>query len=317
MTTPIAPQAQALLDQMNAQAGNAPPASSPQEQVAAQRQAYRATIPLAGAPEPVRRIEERTLPGPGGAIPARIYRPLEESGLPVLVYFHGGGFVAGDLDTHDAPLRAVANRSGCVIVSVAYGLAPERPFPAAPEDCCAATQWVAEHAAEIGADAARLAVGGDSAGGNMAAVVCLMARDRGGPRIRHQALLYPDTELTEDTESWRAFADTNRPILTRTGKLANIALYVPAGVDKKTPYASPLHAPSLANLPPALVVTGECDPQRDEGEAYAERLGASGVLVSHTRYPGMIHGFFQFAGVLDASRQLIEQTASSLKAALG
>ena len=229
------------------------------------------------------------------------------------MYFHGGGFVAGDLDTHDVPLRAVANRAGCVIVSVAYRLAPEHPFPAAPEDCYAATRWTAEHAAEIGADTGRLAVGGDSAGGNMAAVVCLMARDRGGPALRCQVMLYPDTNLLEDTASWQEFAETNKPVITREGKLANIALYLPGGTDRKTPYASPFYAEDLSGLPPALIVTGECDPQRDEGEAYAARLEAAGCTVTHTRYPGMIHGFFGFGGVLDAGKQLIEQTANALK----
>ena len=316
MQSNIAPQAQALLKKMNAQTGGTPPPMSPAEQIAAGRQGYRATIPLAGIPEPIFRVTDQTIPGPAGNIPVRVYHPADEAGQPVLVYFHGGGFVAGDLDTHDAPLRAVANRSGCVVVSVAYRLAPEHPFPAAPEDCYAATQWVAGHAAEIGADADRLAVGGDSAGGDMAAVVCLIARDRGGPVIRYQTLLYPDTNLLEDTPSWQEFAETNKPVITRAGKLVNIALYCPDEADRINAYASPFYAAELRNLPPALIVTGECDPQRDEGEAYAARLEAAGNTVALTRYPGMIHGFFGFAGALDASRQLIEQTASALKNAM-
>lgn len=308
-TMQLDPQAQALLNQMAAD-------DAPARNITEARKGYLAVRTLAGSPEPVNKIEERQIPEPAGNIPVRLYTPRDGKDLAVLVYFHGGGFTVGDLDTHDAPLRALANRSGCIIISVAYRLAPEHPFPAAPEDCYTVTKWVAENAEEIGADKTRIAVGGDSAGGNLAAVVCLMARDRGGPAIGYQVLLYPDTDLTESSGSWLEFADTNKPIVTRAGKLASIAMYVPEGVDVKNPYVSPLYAQDLSKLPAALVVTGEFDPQRDEGEAYAARLKQAGVAVKATRYDGMIHGFFQMAGVLDAGKAVIAETAATLKEAI-
>lgn len=310
------PQAQVLLQQMNAMAeGGSDRILSPAKALIAARDGYRAVIPLSGQPEPVRNVYERQIPGAAGSIPIRIYAPNEDGNAPVLVYFHGGGFISGDLDTHDTPLRALSNRVGCIIVSVAYRLAPEHPFPAAPEDCYTVAKWVAEKAEEIGADKTRVAVGGDSAGGDLAAVVCLMARDQDGPEIIYQVLLYPDTDLTESSASWIEFADTNKPIITRDGKLSSIAMYVPEGVDVKHPYISPLYAQDLSHLPPALIVTGEFDPQRDEGEAFAARLAQAGVPVVSKRYKGMIHGFFQMAGVLDAGKQVIEETATTLKEA--
>lgn len=317
-TAQLDPQAQALLNQLAAMTAQAPtPASplSPEEELAAARQGYRATIPLAGSPEAVFKVEDRQITGPEGNIAVRIYTPQDLGNLPILVYFHGGGFTSGDLDTHDTPLRALSNRVGCIIVSVAYRLAPEHPFPAAPEDCYAVTKWVAEHAEEIGGDKTRVAVGGDSAGGDLAAVVCLMARDRGGPAIVYQVLLYPDTDLTESSASWMEFANTNKPIISRDGKLASIAMYVPEGVDVKNPYVSPLYAQNLSKLPPAFIITGEFDPQRDEGEAYAARLGQASVPVASKRYDGMIHGFFQMAGALNAGKMVIEETAAALKEA--
>ena len=314
------PQAQALLDQMNtmqAQAAVGDRILSPAQALVAGREAYRASIPLAGEPESVKSVYERQIPSSAGNILVRIYKPNEDNNLPILVYFHGGGFTAGDLDTHDTPLRALSNRASCIIVSVAYRLAPEHKFPAAPEDCYAVTKWVAQHAQEIGGDKTRVAVGGDSAGGDLAAVVCLMARDYGRPKILYQVLLYPDTDLTESSLSWVEFADTNKPIITRDGKFASISMYVPPEVDIKNPYISPLYAPDLTNLPPALVITGEFDPQRDEGEAYATRLRQAGVSVEATRYEGMIHGFFQMAGVLDGGKKVIEQTAAALRTAFG
>lgn len=312
------PQAQALLEQMNtmqAQAAQGDRILSPAQALVTGREGYRASIPLAGEPEPIKSVYERQILGSTGNILVRVYKPNEDNNAPILVYFHGGGFIVGDLHTHDTPLRALSNWVGCIIVSVAYRLAPEHPFPAAPEDCYAVTKWVAEHAQELGGDKTRVAVGGDSAGGDLAAVVCLMARDRGNPTILYQVLLYPDTDLTESSASWIEFADTNKPIITRDGKLASIAMYVPEGVDIKNPYVSPLYAQDLSSLPPALVITGEFDPQRDEGEAYAARLRQAGVSVEATRYNGMIHGFFQMAGVLDQGKKVIEQTGAVLRTA--
>lgn len=312
MDAQLHPQAQALLEQMAMAAVAASDRLSPEEKLIAAREGHRAVIPLAGEPEPVHNIYERQIPSESGSIPVRIYAPNSDNQAPVLVYFHGGSFMSGDFDTHDTPLRALANKVNCIIVAVAYRLAPEHPFPAAPEDCYTVTKWVAENAQEIGADKTRIAVGGDSAGGDLATVVCLMARDRGVPVVMYQVLLYPDTDLTESSASWMELADSNKPIITREGKLAAIAMYVPQGVDVKNPYVSPLYA-QVSQLPPAFIVTGEFDPQRDEGEAYAAKLEQAGVPVVNKRYKGMIHGFLQMAGVLDAGKEVIEDTAAALR----
>lgn len=318
MTTRYDPQAKALLDQLTAYGAHTPSPThppSPAEIAAATRQAYRGAISLAGAPQVVFRVEDREIPGQDGSIPIRVYSPREAGDLLTLVYFHGGSFIAGDLETHDAPLRQLANESDCIIVAVAYRLAPEHPFPAALDDCYTATVWAAEHAAEFGGVAGRIAVGGDSAGGCLAAAVTLKARERRSPELVCQVLIYPDTDLTESTSSWHEFATANAPIITREGKLAAVSMYVPEGVDIKHPLVSPLYAEDLRGMPPALVITGECDPQRDEGEQYAARLKGDGVPITHTRYPGMIHGFFQMAGALDAGKRAIREVADYLKKA--
>jgi acetyl esterase len=269
---------------------------------------------LAGPPEEVAKVEDRTIPGPSGVqIPFRIYTPSGQGPLPVLAYFHGGGWVIGNLETVDAPCRALANGAGCVVVSVDYRLAPEHTFPAAAEDCYAATRWVAEHAAELGGDPRRIAVGGDSAGGNLAAVVSLMARDRGGPALVFQLLVYPVTDYSYDTPSYQENAEGY--LLTRGAMVWFWDHYLSGGQDGRHPHASPLRAESLANLPPALVITAEYDPLRDEGEAYAKRLEQAGVPVTLTRYPGMIHGFFQMGGVLEGGRRAITQAAEALRSA--
>lgn len=312
-TTQLDPQAKALLNQIAAEQAKAPALArplSPVEQLAADRDGYRAVISLAGPPEPVNKVVDRQIPGPAVDIPVRIYTPGDGENLPVLVYFHGGGFTSGGLDTHDAPLRVLANRVGCIIVVVDYRLAPEHPFPAAPEDAYAATKWVAEHTAEIGGSA-RIAVGGDSAGGNLAAVVALMAHDRGGPALVYQVLIYPNTDATLSSAPWQELG-TKGYILTTDGMASSFAQYLPQGTNKKNAYVSPLYAADVKNLPPALVITGECDPLRDEGEAYAKRLQEAGVPVESRRYEGMIHGFFQMAGVLDQGKKVIEETAASL-----
>jgi len=309
----IAPQAQELLNQLNAHTQPNADSLSPEEQLNAAREGYRASRVLAGTPEDIFKVEDRSISSVNGEIPLRLYVPNAEGNLPIVVYFHGGGFTAGDFDTHDTPLRALANRSGCLIVAVGYRLAPEHPFPAAPEDCYNATVWAAENAAQIGGNPNQIAVAGDSAGGDLAAVVTLMARDKNAPKLSYQVLIYPDTDLTESSASWTEFATTNSPIITREGKLAAISMYVPRDVDVKNPYVSPLYAESLTGLPPALIITAEFDPQRDEGEAYARNLKEAGVEVKHIRYDGMIHGFFQMAGVLAQGKEAIEEVANSLK----
>jgi acetyl esterase len=307
------PQVKAMLDKLSS-SGVVSSVVTPRD-VPEARDAYVALQAFEGQPEPVWKVENRQIPGPGGNLAIRIYKPREARALPVLVYFHGGIFTTGSLETHDVPLRALANASGCMIVSVAYRLAPESPFPAAPEDAYAATQWVSKHAAEIGADATRMAVGGDGAGGNLAAVVALMARDRKGPALRYQVLIYPFTSAAMQTVSWWDFA--NGPVLNREGMLFHLGRYLNTATDIRNPYLSPLAATNLEKLPPALIITAEYDPVRDDGENYAHELKDSGVPVTVSQYKGMVHGFFQLAGTLDAGRKALQEVASHLKEALG
>nr|UXE44054.1 carboxylesterase NlhH [uncultured bacterium] len=304
------PQARVLLDQINAMGGL--PFRDP---VAEARQAIEAIAGMQGTQEAVARVEDRKIPGPGGEIRVRLYNPGGTGALPALVYFHGGGWVVGSINTVDGICRSLANRANCVVVSVEYRLAPEHKFPAAADDAYAATRWVAANAAAIGVDAAHLAVGGDSAGGNLTAVVALMARDRGGPALVQQLLIYPITDSVSDTLSYRDNADGY--LLTRDVMLWFWNHYVRDAADRSNPYAAPLRAANLQGLPPALVITAEYDPLRDEGEAYAARLQAAGVPAELTRYDGMLHGFFGMATVLDQGKQAVEQAAAALRAAFG
>jgi acetyl esterase len=305
---PLDPQMQAIRDQ-RARAG-APPlyTLSLGDARAADLSSIRAS---GGEPEPVHQLVNLTIDGPGGDLPLRLYRPARERPLPTLLYFFGGGWVLGTIDTADGISRALANSSGALVAVVGYRLAPEHPFPAAIDDCYAALRWVARHADEIGADPARLAVGGDSAGGNLAAGVALLAR-ADGPALIGQLLVYPNTDQLADDPSMRAADD---PYLFNRHSVAWYRQYYLADPgDAASPLASPLRAESLAGLPPALVITAEYDPLRDQGEAYARRLAGDGVEVELSRYPGMAHGFFTMAGTVDASRAAIAQAASRLRA---
>jgi acetyl esterase len=228
------------------------------------------------------------------------------------VFLHGGGFVIGDLETHDAVCRALTNRAQCVTLSVDYRLAPEHPAPAAGDDCYAATNWAYDNAKSLGVDPKRLAVGGDSAGGNLAAVVALMARDRSGPPIGFQLLIYPATNAAFDTYSHKTFTDY---FLTHEDCVYFWNQYSPSEAGRADPYVSPARANSHRGLPPALIITAEFDPLRDEGEAYAEILRAAGGSAKATRYDGMIHGFYSMAGILDQAKAAIEESAAALRAA--
>ncbi len=307
------PQAQALLEKLTA-SGSVAGIITP-EDVDQARAAYRSLIPLAGTPEPVLRVVDRQIPGPGGPLPIRIYTPSNGNTLPVVVYFHGGIFTTGSIETHDTLLRALANRSGAIIVSVGYRLAPDYPFPAAPEDAYAATKWVSEHAAEFHADPARLAVAGDGAGGNLAAVAAQMARDRGGPEVRYQVLVYPYTSVSMLTVSWWDFG--NGPVLSRKGMLYHLAKYTTVTSDFGNPYLSPLSAENFKGLPPALIITAEYDPTRDEAEQYAHELNDEGVHAHLSRYPGMVHGFLQMTGELDAAKKCLDEMAEAIRVVLG
>ena len=241
------------------------------------------------------------MPGPAGDIPVRVYRPSTGGPLPLLVYFFGGGWTLGSIDTSDGICRSLANSAGCLVVTAGYRLAPEHRFPAAVDDCYAATAWIALHATDFGADPARIAVGGDSAGGNLAAAVALLARDRGGPRLAGQLLVYPNTDYLFNHHSvawyWQHYLATPD--------------------DGRNPLASPLRADDLGGLPPALVVTAEYDPLRDQGEEYGHRLADAGVPAVVSRYPGTVHGFFAMAGTVDAGRAAIAEAAGALRGWFG
>ncbi len=307
---PLDPQAKAVIDQLAA-LGMAPLHTLTPDEARAQMLARRAAIPV----EPVAKIQDLAAAGPAGPIPLRAYTPEGSGPFPVVVYFHGGGWVVGNIESHDGTCRSLANASGCIVVSVEYRLAPEHKFPAATDDAYAAARWVSENADGFGGNADRLAVAGDSAGGNLAAVVSLMARDRGGPRIAFQLLVYPVTDFNLDTQSYMDNAEGY--FLTRQGMDWFWKHYLSEPSEGSHPHASPLQAESLSGLPPALVITAEYDPLRDEGEAYAERLKAAGVSADCTRYPGMIHGFFGMSQVLDKANDAIREAGDALRSALG
>ena len=263
----------------------------------------------------VGRVENRTIPGPAGEIPVRIYTPSGSGPHPILVYFHGGGWVLCNLDTHDGTCRSLCNQARCVVVSVDYRLAPEHKFPNGLEDCYAATRWSAEHAHELGGDAHRIAVGGDSAGGNLAACVSLLARERGGPRLVHQLLVYPVTDARFDTTSYRDNAEGF--FLTRGAMQWFWNHYLRGEADAANPLAAPLRASDLSNLPPATVITAEYDPLRDEGESYARRLEEAGVPTRLARYDGVIHGFFGMGAILAKARDATALAAGELRKSFG
>lgn len=264
-------------------------------------------------PEPIADVRDLVI----DALPpisARLYRPRSGT-LPLLVYFHGGGRVVGSVTISDPFCRALANASGCAVVSVEYRLAPEDRYPAAADDAYAATCWSADHASDLGIDVSRIAVGGSSAGGNLAAVVALMARERGGPALAFQLLHVPVTDHDFETPSYRANATGYG--LTRSGMRWFWDHYAPDQRLRDEPYASPLRAEDLSGLPPAHVVTAECDPLRDEGKAYATRLRESGVATTYVDYPGMVHGFTGLAVKIPLGRAAIDDMGAALRSALG
>jgi acetyl esterase len=256
--------------------------------------------------------------GPSGPIPLRLYRGQgagKDRPQPALVYFHGGGWVIGDLESHDQLCRALANAISAIVVSVHYRLAPEHKFPAAAEDAIAATRWLSVNAPRLGIDAARMAVGGDSAGGNLATVVCLEARDRGGPELVFQLLIYPSTDMRMGWPSLDRHAE--QLPLTRAGMRWFINHYLRGAADKSDWRASPLTAASLQGLPPALVITASHDPLGDEGQAYAEALRKAGVAVRHERFEGQIHGFVTMGRIISDAGRAIAVSAAALKLAFG
>jgi acetyl esterase len=263
----------------------------------------------------IARVSDLDMPGPGGSLGLRVYTPLGQGPFPLMVFFHGSGFVVCSLDTHDGMCRNLCAGTGCVVVSVDYRLAPEAKFPAAPDDCLAATRWAVANAATLGADPGRVFVAGDNAGGNLAAVTALRIRDEGGPALLGQLLIYPVTDyydpgtpsMTENAEGYG---------LTRAGMIWFWDHYLAQAADAANPHASPLRAADLRGLPPALVVTAEYDPLRDEGEYYADRLRQAGVPTEAKRWDGMNHGFFFWPGVVDRAGAAMDEACAWVRSVL-
>jgi acetyl esterase len=265
-------------------------------------------------PLPIAKVEDRMIPGPAGAIPLRLYWPNAAGPLPVIVYYHGGGHVIGSLDTHDFIARNLCAGARALLVSVDYRMGPEHKFPAAVDDCFAALQWVHANAGSLGADPGRIGVHGDSAGANLAAVVALIARDAGGPRLRLQSLVYPVGDYTLSGASYRKYAQ-GCGMLTPDAMAWFGRHYLRSPADAEDWRASPLKAPSHAGVAPAIVVVAECDVLHDDGESYAEALRRAGVPVEYRAYPGMIHGFLGMVPVVDDAMNAQRQVWAAFKRA--
>jgi acetyl esterase len=307
------PVMKAILDQMAAQPAPKMWQMSPSDG----RLAFTALMQFAGPQNvPIGRVADLKATGPHGDIPLRSYTPVAaaKGPLPTLVFYHGGGFVIGNLDTHDGLCRMIANESGARVIAVDYRLAPEHKFPAAVDDSDAALTWVASHASELGVNASRLAVGGDSAGGGLAAVVAQMARDRGGPKLAYQLLLFPVTQIGGETRSMRERAEGF--FLEKATLDWFYSHYMGSGGDRNDVRASPLLAKSFAGLPPAYVVAAGYDPLHDEGVAYAEKLKSAGVPVSVADYPDLVHDFIYMQAVLPQAGEALRAAAGALRAAL-
>ena len=280
--------------------------------VAVARTQYEARVTLMAPPAEIAGTREQTIDGPAGKLGIRLYTPYGAGPFPLLVFFHGSGFVLCSLDTHDGMCRNLCAGAACIVASVDYRLAPEHKFPAGVDDCLHATRWAAAHAAELGVDPARIAVAGDSAGANMAAVTALRLRDEGGPVLCGQLLLYPVTDYhTPGTPSYEENAEGYG--LTRDTMKWFWAHYLSDASQGAHPHASPLRAPNLSGLPPALVITAEYDPLRDEGERYADKLRTAGVSTALTRYDGVNHGFMFWAGVVDKAGVAMNEACGWLR----
>jgi acetyl esterase len=264
--------------------------------------------------QPVARVDELRIPGPAGVVAARLYTPEGDGPFGLLAYLHGGGWVAGGLESHDLGCRRICREGGCLVLAVEYHLPPEHTFPAGLEDCYAALCWIAEHAPEHNGDPAHLAVGGDSGGGNFAAALALMARDRGGPPLAFQLLLVPVLDFDVGAPSWREY---DGYLATREEFLVARDLYLVYPEQQTQSYAAPALAPDLRGLPPALILTAECDPMRDSGERYGRRLQQAGVPVTISRYPGMVHAFMALGAVVpEAANGAFAEVAQTLRSVL-
>jgi acetyl esterase len=307
---PLDPQAKLILEE---DAARNLPAYNELSPPAARKQ----MLDLAPPVDPLlmaNRVVDQKINGPGGKLPFRLYYPKGNPPFPAVVYFHGGGWVIGNLDTHHGLCHALSKSSGCLVVAVDYRLAPEFRYPAAIEDAYAATCWVADNAETIQADTHRIAVLGDSAGGTQATVVAMMARDRGRPHISLQVLVYPITDYNFDTPSYIKNAEGY--MLTRDLMMWFWNQYLENEDFVADPYVSPLRAENLNHLPETLILTAEYDPLCDEGEAYARKLQEAGIKVRLTRYDGMIHGFIRMTSRLDKARQALDEIAGTLRRVL-
>ncbi|MEY2417681.1 MAG: hypothetical protein QOG90_361 [Actinomycetota bacterium] len=306
------PQAQTIIDMINA--GAAAQGAPAEPSVETSRAGYAGWWAMNGPGPEVSEVRDVAIPGPDGAIPARVYRPTEDPDAPIVVFFHGGGMVVGSMDAYDGVARLIAEASGAVVVNVDYRLAPEHPFPAAAEDAWTATQWAAANADDLGGNAARLIVAGDSAGGNLAALVALRARDAGGPPLALQMLLYPVTDWAGTHESMESNGTGN--FLTKdTMQWFRTTYFGDAGPDVWTrPDVSPLYA-DVAGVCPAWVMTTSHDPLRDEGEAYAEKLKSAGVPTTATRVDGIFHAFFGQTNLFELAVQALADFAAAVKSA--
>lgn len=304
------PLVQAFLDQLSA----APAPKLKDLPVVAARQAFTASMMMVGPRDvPIGKIENRSMSGPGGEIKLRVYTPVAAGGeaLPAIVYFHGGGFVLGDLDSNDGLCRILAAQSGARVIAVDYRLAPEHKFPAAVEDAVAAVCWCEKNAADLGIDANQIAVTGSSAGGNLAAGVCQSTKAEGGPKIAAQLLMFPMTQFGGMFASLRQFATGY--FLEKQTIDWFYSTYLPPGTDQNDARLSPLLADDLSGLPPAYVMLGGCDPLHDEGLAYAEKLRAAGVGVTVADYPGMVHDFVSLQAILPQAHKALSDAAKSLR----
>jgi acetyl esterase len=307
---PLDPQAKVYLDRLAAL--NIPPKGEVGPEKLRQ-QARDQIKTISSTPDPVAQVEDREIPGPDGSVPVRIYTPAGNGPFPLLVYSHGGGWVNCDLDTHDGICQSLTNGAECIVVAVDYRRSPENKFPAALEDCFAVAQWVAANAAEIKGDPARIAVGGDSAGGNFAAVLALMARDQGGPCLALQLLIYPITDLRFVTPSMERNATGFG--LSRDDMVWYKQQYLTDEAETLNPLVSPYLAQDLSGLPPAFILTAEFDPLLDEAELYGQRLQEAGVAVTISRYDGMIHGFIRMGAIMDRAKTALAECSQALRSA--
>jgi len=304
-------QVQASFEAAKRLAESVKPSDNPLE---TQREIFRRMAKSAGEPEAVFQIEDHLIEGNAETIPIRVYRPSNKQKLPVTLFFHGGWFVIGDLESHDSLARSLANASESVVIAVNYRLAPEHPFPAAINDAYNALVWVSENGKNLGVDSERIAVAGDSAGGNIAAVAVRKANENGLRKVRYQVLIYPVTDSSFSTQSWEEFSEG--PVITKSISQQAFNMYVNGVANMKNPEITPLLADNLHDMPPAMVIVGEYDPLRDEGMAYAEKLIKAGNDVKLIHYRGMPHGFLQAGAPIDAGKDAITEIGNAIRKAL-